>query len=99
MILVRRSLNAGWSSPVARQAHNLKVGGSNPPPATKEINDLGPAKGPFLCATAGDKPSREFCRTHNDLHEFRRPSTSITGNCVVHGWHMTRRACSLGRTS
>ncbi len=28
-------LNAGWSSPVARQAHNLKVAGSNPAPATK----------------------------------------------------------------
>ena len=28
------SFIAGWSSPVARQAHNLKVGGSNPPPAT-----------------------------------------------------------------
>ena len=27
--------NAGWSSPVARQAHNLKVAGSNPAPATK----------------------------------------------------------------
>src|ERR1051325_3127946 len=27
--------NAGWSSPVARQAHNLKVTGSNPVPATK----------------------------------------------------------------
>ena len=27
--------NAGWSSPVARQAHNLKVVGSNPTPATK----------------------------------------------------------------
>ncbi len=26
--------NAGWSSPVARQAHNLKVEGSNPSPAT-----------------------------------------------------------------
>ena len=26
--------NAGWSSPVARQAHNLKVPGSNPGPAT-----------------------------------------------------------------
>ena len=26
--------NAGWSSLVARQAHNLKVGGSNPSPAT-----------------------------------------------------------------
>ena len=25
---------AGWSSLVARRAHNPKVGGSNPPPAT-----------------------------------------------------------------
>ena len=34
----RRSqrLTAGWSSPVARQAHNLKVAGSNPAPATKK---------------------------------------------------------------
>ena len=29
------SPDAGWSSPVARQAHNLKVTGSNPVPATK----------------------------------------------------------------
>ena len=29
---------AGWSSPVARQAHNLKVTGSNPVPATKFKN-------------------------------------------------------------
>ena len=29
---------AGWSSLVARQAHNLKVGGSNPSPATKLVN-------------------------------------------------------------
>src|SRR5215212_7752277 len=28
--------NAGWSSPVARQAHNLKVTGSNPVPATTD---------------------------------------------------------------
>ena len=27
-------ITAGWSSPVARQAHNLKVVGSNPTPAT-----------------------------------------------------------------
>jgi hypothetical protein len=27
-------VDAGWSSPVARQAHNLKVTGSNPVPAT-----------------------------------------------------------------
>src|SRR5690349_10327255 len=28
--------DAGWSSPVARQAHNLKVAGSNPAPATNK---------------------------------------------------------------
>ena len=35
--------NAGWSSPVARQAHNLKVIGSNPIPATRksrQVKDL-----------------------------------------------------------
>ena len=30
----RVSIDAGWSSPVAREAHNLKVAGSNPAPAT-----------------------------------------------------------------
>ena len=29
-----QSLDAGWSSLVARKAHNLEVGGSNPSPAT-----------------------------------------------------------------
>ena len=29
--------SAGWSSLVARWAHNPKVGGSNPPPATKSL--------------------------------------------------------------
>ncbi|MGF6259032.1 hypothetical protein OKW20_006159 [Ensifer sp. LBL] len=33
--LKRFTLGAGWSSPVARQAHNLKAAGSNPAPATK----------------------------------------------------------------
>ena len=28
--------DAGWSSPVARQAHNLKVAGSNPAPAPSD---------------------------------------------------------------
>jgi hypothetical protein len=35
-----RELGAGWSSPVARQAHNLKVVGSNPTPATNLFNNL-----------------------------------------------------------
>jgi hypothetical protein len=36
-------VDAGWSSPVARWAHNPKVAGSNPAPATtlrSEISDL-----------------------------------------------------------
>ena len=33
-VLAMATLSAGWSSPVARQAHNLKVAGSNPAPAT-----------------------------------------------------------------
>ena len=49
---------AGWSSPVARQAHNLKVVGSNPTPATK----LTPVTqcvagflilGPIICRSRG----------------------------------------------
>ena len=32
--LIKNSYFAGWSSLVARQAHNLKVLGSNPSPAT-----------------------------------------------------------------
>ena len=34
-LITRHLVDAGWSSPVARQAHNLKVTGSNPVPATK----------------------------------------------------------------
>jgi hypothetical protein len=34
MAYIPRLRDAGWSSPVARQAHNLKVTGSNPVPAT-----------------------------------------------------------------
>ena len=37
--------NAGWSSPVARQAHNLKVTGSNPVPATND--PIIPTEPPF----------------------------------------------------
>jgi hypothetical protein len=40
--------DAGWSSPVARQAHNLKVAGSNPAPAPKSPPPGSPA-GVFLC--------------------------------------------------
>jgi hypothetical protein len=34
----RIAFDAGWSSPVARQAHNLKAAGSNPAPATTDTD-------------------------------------------------------------
>ena len=36
-IVIKIFCDAGWSSQVARWAHNPKVGGSNPPPATSKI--------------------------------------------------------------
>ena len=39
---------AGWSSPVARQAHNLKVAGSNPAPATTKSPHAKPPAGFLL---------------------------------------------------
>ena len=42
------SIDAGWSSPVARQAHNLKVEGSNPSPATIQKPGSRKAAGLFL---------------------------------------------------
>ena len=38
--LIDYDQSAGWSSLVARWAHNPKVGGSNPPPATNAIIEL-----------------------------------------------------------
>ena len=58
--------DAGWSSPVARQAHNLKAAGSNPAPATKPHHNRHQPKprgqkprGEAACSTSGrDHPPR-----------------------------------------
>jgi hypothetical protein len=47
-----QSAVAGWSSPVARQAHNLKVTGSNPVPATNTIELHTPPLGAALSFVA-----------------------------------------------
>ena len=47
------TVGAGWSSPVARQAHNLKVIGSNPIPATTDTGlpeTLGSGEFPILAS-------------------------------------------------
>jgi hypothetical protein len=40
--------NAGWSSPVARQAHNLKVASSNLAPATKSSSTVTTRNSPLI---------------------------------------------------
>ena len=64
-------VGAGWSSPVARQAHNLKVAGSNPAPATNQIsvlrsmlrssNIVVSALCPQRMAGMGEKPIASLC--------------------------------------
>jgi hypothetical protein len=44
---------AGWSSPVARRAHNPKVTGSNPVPATKKIKELEEDSDSFFICAPG----------------------------------------------
>ena len=57
---MRYDVVAGWSSLVARWAHNPKVGGSNPPPATKKSRyiyfrgALRQQRGPFRGSIAPD---------------------------------------------
>ena len=46
-MLSGKSVDAGWSSLVARRAHNPKVVGSNPAPATKFLK--GSQKGGPFC--------------------------------------------------
>ena len=43
------SNDAGWSSPVARWAHNPKVAGSNPAPATTHVTTPGTTSPAFFC--------------------------------------------------
>ncbi len=50
---------AGWSSPVARQAHNLKVAGSNPAPATKPQTPPQATKPPRKVAGRGHGDRRD----------------------------------------
>ncbi len=74
--------NAGWSSPVARQAHNLKAAGSNPAPATK-IYELYQQESPpivegFLAFNAKHTASIGSFRHHRAQASAggRRPGTS-----------------------
>ena len=79
---------AGWSSLVARRAHNPKVGGSNPPPATKRSSSEGRDRHVVapLCRVLPDVPPGESwerssptLRTEMQVDRAGRPMTIETG--------------------
>ncbi len=55
------SPNAGWSSPVARQAHNLKAAGSNPAPATKFFDPTNKINAASNTPSAGGEAVSDLC--------------------------------------
>ncbi len=64
--------DAGWSSLVARRAHNPKVGGSNPPPATKKQQVGALLMGGLSCSREDVK--RIVKRMASDSMRLNRPS-------------------------
>ena len=54
---LRVLLIAGWSSPVARQAHNLKAAGSNPAPATPSLSEGNEARYQFFSGLLNKAPN------------------------------------------
>ena len=79
--------DAGWSSPVARQAHNLKVASSNLAPATKSSFQVGDLEG-FFCAIAARMRGDEVCA---DLSPFDTVTRTHVASSLL---EKTRRAQS-----
>ncbi len=69
--------SAGWSSPVARQAHNLKVVGSNPTPATSPKNNR--PQGRFFYGQNAEKKRAALARSSYASLEVKT-NPSITEN-------------------
>ena len=66
------TFDAGWSSPVARQAHNLKVTGSNPVPAPTN---------PAAAAAKAPRPAPGFRRPGNPGAEgLKALSAGVAGH-------------------
>src|ERR1700761_6192256 len=73
-----RSRDAGWSSPVARQAHNLKVTGSNPVPATIR-KKAGPLDRPFSRMPHRQATQQKIRGAAKRRAQYEKARPSLTG--------------------
>ncbi len=78
---------AGWSSPVARQAHNLKAAGSNPAPATKSTKPRGIHHGVLAFMNEILHGKRLRVLHHTQLSELSDPSNMVN---VIETWSASR---------
>jgi hypothetical protein len=86
-MLFRYYSNAGWSSLVARRAHNPEVVGSNPTPATMGALRLN-LEAPFLLSVTSlvlTAPFLVYCRTIVPVRSFTNNYEQITVNRPFHG--------------
>ena len=105
------TVDAGWSSPVARQAHNLKVTGSNPVPATIFTEQMVfSSKAAFfwaafcVSAPASIFPPSRRCRRLTGSpafglggHGLRTPRSSPEGFRRLRPWCLTGGGRHTGR--
>src|SRR5256885_3039012 len=77
---------AGWSSPVARQAHNLKVPGSNPGPATNF----------FVNGMTGEKPYQVYILQNVARKLYIGLSENVTARLDQHNSGVSHWTCSRG---
>ncbi len=82
------SRGAGWSSQVARWAHNPKAAGSNPAPATKEeVEGIGLArrKSFLVWVSVAPRPSASYAANPCKNAGGRRDSSMDGANLVPEG--------------
>jgi putative transposase len=81
---------AGWSSPVARQAHNLKVIGSNPIPATTFTEQAAsPGMAAFFVAVVDDFSRECLCLVADTSLSGRRVVRELDRIVAVRGRPLT----------
>jgi hypothetical protein len=78
-----RSRIAGWSSLVARKAHNLEVSGSNPLPATNDSCESKAPKTPVSERTSGVFLVRGESRDRGQVASHREASSLMTVRSVL----------------